>query len=180
MPRFRRRLLVLCATASLLLCVAAGALWARSIWWGDLLAFAGESSVVIMSDTGLVFISVATDADAPPGIRHEAWQQPSALSSWNRLGGRWWDRLGFGHYVGSGASNRPVHQFVVPHYAIVILSGLLPGLTLVRLIRERRRAQAGHCARCGYDLRATPDRCPECGATAAATGGVTTLQNPSV
>ena len=42
----------------------------------------------------------------------------------------------------------------------------------VPLLLGRRRSKAGLCAVCGYDLRASPERCPECGTPAVLPAGV--------
>jgi hypothetical protein len=40
---------------------------------------------------------------------------------------------------------------------------------LVLVVNQRRMAASGqYCRHCGYDLRATPDRCPECGHASSA------------
>jgi hypothetical protein len=51
---------------------------------------------------------------------------------------------------------------VTPYWALLSLGALLPIVRLLPLLR-RRRGAPGHCRACGYDLRATPERCPECG-----------------
>jgi predicted amidophosphoribosyltransferase len=41
-------------------------------------------------------------------------------------------------------------------------------LAFADLRKQQTRADEGRCANCGYDLRATPNRCPECGTIPAA------------
>jgi hypothetical protein len=56
---------------------------------------------------------------------------------------------------------------VVPHWALVAASSLLPLAWVVRRWRTRGLRRQGHCRGCGYDLRASRDRCPECGRAVA-------------
>lgn len=46
---------------------------------------------------------------------------------------------------------------------IAMLMWPLTAATLLPAARRRKRLEAGLCAGCGFDMRGTLDRCPECG-----------------
>jgi hypothetical protein len=59
-----------------------------------------------------------------------------------------------------------MRTLVLPYWFLVVLSvppAVPLGLRLWRWHRRQGRRRTGLCPACGYDLRASPERCPECG-----------------
>jgi hypothetical protein len=53
-----------------------------------------------------------------------------------------------------------------PYWALSTPVLLWAAYLLLGELKTRRRRRRGLCVQCGYDLRASPDRCPECGRVA--------------
>jgi hypothetical protein len=96
-----------------------------------------------------------------------------------------WQKIGFGYYHGPSpqtatmaSSWHPVawpEEWIVaiPFWFFLILAAPYSTIRIKRAhggLRRRKRSRYGMCLSCGYDLRATPDRCPECGTIAAKRG----------
>ena len=95
----------------------------------------------------------------PPQSQRGPW--------WTRMGFEWqWDPhegvLEYGISAYGGAMPQ-IRRVAAPLWALTILTGALPTIWLAAVWRRRRRMVQGRCATCGYDLRASTARCPECG-----------------
>ncbi|MDB5329953.1 MAG: hypothetical protein JWP03_1104 [Phycisphaerales bacterium] len=69
---------------------------------------------------------------------------------------------------------RPMRErrFTLQCYPFAILPSFWVLAGLVRLRERHKHRLKGLCPICGYDLRATPDRCPECGTETKIPAGV--------
>lgn len=173
---------------SLLLCVATLILLLRSCIVSEHIAHADPSGAawVVRSSIGVIYLDHRSRWDYERG-----WSWGRRLNS--RGGGarheyqvpdRGFRFLGFGVFAGTAYSwpaylypgvPMPVNrtdprwgrdQYVAisfPHWLAVLIFGILPFRWYRQLRRGQRNAATGRCGVCGYDLRATPDRCPECG-----------------
>jgi hypothetical protein len=97
------------------------------------------------------------------------WQTWSHKQNWDE---RAWTRH-FGPLFWNTRDSTPPSEshmyraISVPCWLVIALIIAKPaavmGSTFYRRARYRQAESEGRCKHCGYDLRATPERCPECG-----------------
>jgi hypothetical protein len=166
------RRVVLIASAGLLMVSLLG--WSRSKFTGDSCSWNGRAHYGGLSVMdGVVRLSYAPRASTSEaqGFSHESFDWRSQIRgfgvrSWEELRGSWYGRLGFGYDPNARLDNtggRMVRVYF-PFWALTLVSLIAPTMAAIGYCRSRRRRRQGMCPRCGYDLRATPERCPECGA----------------
>ena len=162
----RHRLFNLAAAVSLVLCLATMALWVRTRTLGSdsLGRMTGHRAYEAYSVAGKLYLSYFTyDRARPAGPW--TWTRVRGVVNFEPAPPLRWSLLGFSYRPfrrpGSGAQ----YLLVLPYPPLSILWAIAPVWWSIGAWRRQRRRVSGCCPTCGYDLRATPDRCPECGST---------------
>ncbi len=155
MGRWPRRLFTLAAAASAVLFVGVCGLWVRSFFHPAAYRFPyrGESCEVVLI-RGRVGASNAPEV-VGRAIMRRAGRPGGQRAAMTALPGpRYWSR------------SSPV---IAP--VLILLLLVLPAVAIREWRGRLSRRRAGLCPACGYDLRATPGRCPECGAVSGQVKG---------
>ena len=179
------------AALSLLLGLAVTSLWLRSYSIRDVYCFAKPGGDAHTAQSLIGRLHVKTDFANPiiiatGGVSYTADRLPKNADWTGGVsgypvspdwlpGGLLYQRYGLGHQrpsIQSSPNAVGVMGFTTGHRLIVIPYWLPAALfALVPALWLRRRLfppppTPGRCAKCAYDLRATPHQCPECGTPA--------------
>lgn len=174
---------------SFIFALLVAALWVRSYWANESVTYRWPRSVVGNTSTSIVHkvswsvgtfmcmrqtvVRLVPAAGGEPerslprlGWRYERGRDGMPLAGWipDYI---WTDATGTPTPDTNPLGHRVLYIHAVYPWAFF---GLLPACWLFLRVAHRWRRHAGRCPSCGYDLRATPDRCPECGTTATEKG----------
>jgi hypothetical protein len=156
MRRFLRIIVKAAAVFSSLLAIATIALWFRSYHTADGL-LAGRWSAAsrdqpnylwLLSSRGQIRINTSSEGRPGKTTSHDVYDPVD----WNNYDWKY-------HALGFAGGETGL---LIPLWAITALLVLFPVIASWPH-KKRNDSQSAKCPNCGYDLRATPDRCPECG-----------------
>ncbi|HYE21673.1 MAG TPA: hypothetical protein VEA69_24720 [Tepidisphaeraceae bacterium] len=184
-----RRALTAAIVASRLIFLATCVLWVRSHWQSDQVLRqtirrdgdgAAIARVLLKTEPGGIFLAgqrlyaeggfvgavTRREADLTGGGGGARWVYESEPATpRERTDGAGWRPISWESQAFQGP---PYDGYIwaveVRYWAVAVLAALGPVVRGVRHARRRARERTpGLCPACTYDLRATPDRCPECG-----------------
>jgi len=170
-----RRTLTILSLIGLLLSVG---LWGVSYWnfvcWpsGDLGSFVEISSGGIgygvrSISTTPIPLGLARNLATMKGRKIDKFREAYSDPPWKWQIG---DRTGFLGYAGLDTlwlpryfASKGMIRLMIPFWVLALFSTASLWLLAVPSMRRRKRKKLGLCLKCGYDLRASKERCPECG-----------------
>ena len=181
-------------------CVVIGILWLRSVrhedelsyetatrdgvvWW--LNSYGGKIQFLCgpdrNPDTVISHLRLTTDAIIGPE-KWDPWRvEYKGLAGVGIGETAMWHFNPYAPYSGEGPlPYAEVHLYCIrlPHWMLILPAASFVGVRVYRRARRRQLLRDGRCSRCGYDMRATPNICPECGQIVTARPTITDLGTP--